>query len=234
MASQAFSGYTLLEVLGEGPRATVYKARDPRSGSWVAFKLFHAVECQNDGRLLRLVHPHIATVSEVGRSGAQAFCVAEYLSGGALKDHIRSMQSVGDSLPADQILTYAGQIADALKYAHDEGVSHGTLKTENVMFSEDGTLKLTDFGNPCPASADLEAFGKLLYETATGRLPFPGLPVQPIEAFRTDLPAAFTQLVHRVLDREREDSYKDFRSVLVDLQGVSAAEALTHVRTVVR
>jgi len=114
MAMQAIFGYKLVEVLGEGPRATVYKAEHPKSQSWVAVKLFHTLEIENAGKLLLLKHPHIATFFDAGRTSSQAFAVAEYLSGGTLKEHIRSMHAVGDAFPPDQILAYAEQIADAL------------------------------------------------------------------------------------------------------------------------
>src|SRR5689334_19054197 len=118
MAMQAISGYRVVEVLGEGPWATVYKARDPKSQSWVAVKLFHAGQIENAGKLLPLKHPHIASVFDIGQTDSQAFVVMEYLSGSTLKEHIRSMQSVGDTFPVDQILVYAEQIAGALMHAH--------------------------------------------------------------------------------------------------------------------
>src|SRR5262245_25448274 len=114
MAMQVVSGYKLLEVLGEGPRATVYKALDIKSRSLVALKLFHSPEIENAGDLPRLQHPHVATILDVGRSNLQVFAVSEFLPGGTLKDQIRSMHSVGDVLPADQVLAYAEEIAEAL------------------------------------------------------------------------------------------------------------------------
>src|SRR5262245_24860625 len=107
---QAISGYEIDEVLGEGPRGIVYKARDPKTGTRVALKLFHTLEIADAGSLLQLRHPNIATVFEVGRTDSQTFVVIEYLSGRALKDHIRSMQSVGDVFPPEQILDYAQKI----------------------------------------------------------------------------------------------------------------------------
>src|SRR5438132_1426280 len=229
MAMQAISGYRLVEVLGEGPRATVYKARDPGSRAWVAVKLFHASQIENAGNLLLLKHPHIATVFEVGQTNSQTFVVTEYLSGGTLKEHIRSMQSVGDAFPPDQILAYAEEIAHALMHAHDEGISHGNLKTENVMFDDDGTLKLTDFSATDGIAPDLEAFGKILYEMAAGRLPLAFATARPIEVLRNDLPAPFIQVLNRLIDHERQDRYTNVRSVVADLKTVAPSQTLTRV-----
>ena len=230
MAMQAISGYRLLEVLGEGPWATVYKARDPRSQSWVAVKLFHAGQIENAGKLLLLKHPHIATVFDVGQANSQTFAVIEYLSGGTLREHIRSMQSVGDAFPLDQILAYAEQIAGALMHAHDEGIAHGNLKTENVMFSDDGTLKLTDFSATDGITADLGAFGKILCEMAIGRSPLAIATARAIEVLRNDLPTAFIQVVNRLIDHERQDRYTDMRKVISDLKRIAPSQTLTRVR----
>ncbi len=236
MGIQTFSGYELLEVVGEGPRGTVYKALDPKSRRWVAVKLFHSPEIENARKLPELKHPHVAGICDGGRAGSQAFTVTEYLSGGTLKDHIRSLQSVGDAFPPDQILAYAEQIADALMYAHEQGICHGSLKAENVMFNEAGMLKLTDFSPRSDTSfereqqSDLDGLGNLLYELATGQAPFPALPIAPIEKFRNDLPALFIQLVSRLLDRELPDRHKDFRSLVADLKSISPLQMETRVR----
>jgi eukaryotic-like serine/threonine-protein kinase len=230
MGIQTFSGYELLEVLGEGPRGTVYKALDPRTRRCVALKLFHSLEIESAGSLPALNHPHIAHFLDDGRAESQPFTVTEYLPGGTLKDHIRSLQSVGDAFPSDQILAYAEQIAGALTYVHEQGINHGNLKAENVMFSETGVLKLTDFSPKSDTNADLSSFGHLLYELATGQPAFPGLARSPIEMFRDDLPAPFIQIVSRLLDRERPDRYGDFRSVAADLKSISALQMETRVR----
>src|SRR5262245_55844482 len=237
MAMGVISGYELVEILGEGPRATVYKARDPKSGGWVAVKIFHSLEFENPRKLVQLNHPHLATICDAGRAGSQSFAVTEDLPGGTLKDHIRSLQSVGDVFPADQILTYAGQIGSALKYAHEKGVSHGDVKAENIMFSEDGTIKLMDFSPETNANAqavedsDIEGFGKLLYQMATGQSLFSVVAVPPIEGFRNDLPAAFVHLVEGLLDRRRQDRHEVLCRALDNLKSASPPPAETLFRT---
>jgi serine/threonine protein kinase/TolB-like protein len=235
MAATAISGYELVELLAEGPRATVYKARDRRSGNCVALKLFHTETCQSAERLRALEHPYLARFCDMGRAESQSYIVWEYLPGGTLKDHIRSLKSVGDRLPADQILVFAVQIAEALTFAHGRGFAHDNVKSANVMFSENGTLKLTDFAGTAAASEaekarDLEAFGRLLYEMAAGEAPLPAVSAA-IELSRSDLPAAFQTIVTRILEREREDRYTDLESVLRDLK--SASLRSIHLRTTI-
>jgi eukaryotic-like serine/threonine-protein kinase len=231
MAAQVISGYELVETIGEGPRATVYKAWDPRAKCWVALKLFHITEIENANKLLLLKHPHIAMVFDVGQTDSQAFVVAEYLSGGSLKEHIRSMHSVGDVFPPEQIVMYAEQMALALLHAQQAGVVHDRLKTANVMFNEAGALKLTDFGAQSGASLQLQGFGKLLYEIATGEPPLVVAANPPIEAFRNDLPPEFTQLVSRLIDVERQDHCADLQDVITNLKPIFDFVSPTRIST---
>src|SRR5262249_49608339 len=180
-----------------------------------------------------LQHPHIAAMLHVGRTDSELFAVTEYLPGGTLKQHLLSMQSVGDAFPPDQILAYAGQIAEALTYAHGQGVTHGNLRSENVMFGDDGTLKVTDFNAGSDTSRDIEGFGRLLFEMATGRVPLPSMVSPAVAGFRRDMPSGFIQLVMRLLDKARTDHYKDLSSVLRDLKSASFVPPLTPLDTTV-
>src|SRR5262245_47166734 len=223
MAIGSISGYELLEVLGEGPHGVVYKARELKTSRLVGLKVFHS-EARDLTAFFQLKHPHLAPFCDAGWVESQSFAVTEYLAGGALKDHIRSMQTVGDVFPPEQILAYAAEIGEALVYAHCQDLAHGDVKSENVMFSEDGVLKLMDFSPEPRVSVeadqerDLLDFGALLYELATGKLPFPGIKAAPISQVRKDVPVAFSDMVSRVLDRDRQDHYKNVCAVLADLK----------------
>src|SRR5262249_39744920 len=110
-------------------------------------------------------------------------------------------------------------------------------KAENVMFSEDGSLKLTDISIETQADSeptmmpDLEAFGRLLHEIATGQSPLSAIAPPSIEVFRQDLPPAFIKLVARLLKHDQTNSYRDFRSVLADLDSASVLETTRLVAT---
>jgi eukaryotic-like serine/threonine-protein kinase len=217
VAMHVMSGYELVEVLGQGPNATVYKAREIGSQTWVALKVFDNAELAGSEKLLLLKHPNIACIHNVAPAAEPPFLVSEYLAGGDLKQHIRSMNAVGDSLPFDQIRGYAVQIAAALRHAHESGLTHGDLKAENVMFSEDGSLKLTDFRGLADRQADLHSFAGLLYEMTTGRMPPQVRAVATADTLRRDIPAPFSALIERLLDDERFDPSMDFLRVLDEL-----------------
>jgi serine/threonine protein kinase/Tfp pilus assembly protein PilF len=211
------SGYELVEVLGQGPNGTVYKARELGSGTWVALKVFDNTRLATSENLPRLHHPNIARIYSLAPAAEPPFLISEYLAGGDLKQHIRSLNAVGGTLPFDQIRGYAVQIAAALRHAHESGLAHGNLKTENVMFNEDGHLKLTDFRGLADRHADLQAFAGLLYEMATGRMPPQVRSIAASETRRSDIPAPFAALIERLLDEERLDPSMDFPQVLNEL-----------------
>jgi serine/threonine protein kinase len=124
------------------------------------------------------------------------------------------------------------QVGEALLHAHQLGVYHRDLKTENVMFNESGVLKLTDFAPGGPANpalseeTDIHGFGLLLYELAGGRPPVELSP-SAIENFRADLPAEFKHILGRSLQRDRPDCYRQLESLVQDLRWVTGAAAAT-------
>src|SRR5262245_20169130 len=221
---QTIPGYELLEILGTGPHGIVYKSRHTTKG-WVALKIVDAVEAGDFRRVLTLNHPHLATIHDIGHVDSQTFVVTEFLGGGTLKAHMDSLRSAGSVVPSDQILTYATQISEALMYMHSQNVVHGSLKSENIMFSEDRTLKVTDFGRHAlplreGLHSDLVGFGNLLYELTTGRVPSQDA-TAPVDQFRKDVPPMFTRILSRILNPEQPDGYNDMRGVVADLRSIS-------------
>jgi hypothetical protein len=129
----------------------VYRARDSRLGREVALKVLSAELSGNPERLRRfeqearaasaLNHPNIVVVYDVGRSESASYIAMELVPGRSLRDLM-----VPGPVPTKRILPLATQIAEGLARAHAAGIVHRDLKPENVMVSEDGFVKIVDFG----------------------------------------------------------------------------------------
>ena len=143
--------YTIRRRIGSGGMAIVYEAEHVRLGRRVALKVMHT-SFQDDAefqeRFLReakivaqLEHPHIVTVFDFDEQDGQPYLVMSYISGHTLKWHMRKR-----ALNLQEIATYSDAIADALTYAHNQGVLHRDVKPGNVIIDDNGTPYLTDFG----------------------------------------------------------------------------------------
>ena len=155
MALQSIGKYELLEELGRGGFAVVYKARDTTLDRVVALKVLHPHWVADPGFSERfrqearaaanLRHANIVTVYEAGEADGQLFIAMEYLPGRTLHD---SMEAEG-ALSLDATLPILAQIADALDYAHGQGVIHRDVKPHNVMVEQTARgphATLMDFG----------------------------------------------------------------------------------------
>jgi Tol biopolymer transport system component len=142
--------YEVIAKVGEGGMGEVYRARDTRLDRTVAIKVLpqqiaggaeFRERFEREARAIsQLNHPHICTLYDIGREGANHFLVLEYLEGETLADRLRK-----GPLNVDQAITYAIQIAAALDAAHRRGILHRDLKPGNVMVTAAGA-KLLDFG----------------------------------------------------------------------------------------
>ncbi len=143
--------YRIEEKIGEGGMGVVYRARDERLKRYVAIKTLPPELVTNPERKKRFVqearaasalsHPNIITIHDVPSDGGNDFIVMEYLAGQTLDRKIGPKgMKVGD------LLKYAVQIADALAAAHAAGIVHRDLKPGNILVSEDGRVKVLDFG----------------------------------------------------------------------------------------
>jgi serine/threonine-protein kinase len=142
--------YTLERPLGRGGMATVYLARDLRHRRPVALKVLHPELAFALGaeRFLReiemaanLSHPHILPLFDSGEVGGLLYYVMPYVDGESLRDRLRRETQ----LPVDSTLQIAREVADALAYAHRQGVIHRDIKPENILLSG-GHALVADFG----------------------------------------------------------------------------------------
>jgi Tol biopolymer transport system component len=144
--------YQVLEELGRGGMAVVYKAYQPALERYVAIKVLpqqFTFDQEFVDRFLRearaaarLSHPHIVTIHDVGQADDTYFIVMEYLEGPSLADLIRER---GALLP-QQVARIVAQVASALDYAHGLGFVHRDVKPTNILLDARGAAQLTDFG----------------------------------------------------------------------------------------
>src|SRR5882762_140587 len=154
------SRFKLIEPIGEGGMSTVYKAIDLRkvearaTETHVAVKLLTiplsdfteslAVLQGEAHKLQTLPHPNIVRVIDCDRDGRIVFMTMEYLSGESLKRTLATAEHKG--LAAKDALHIVGCIAGGLEFAHRNGIVHGDLKPGNVLVTENGDVKIIDFG----------------------------------------------------------------------------------------
>jgi eukaryotic-like serine/threonine-protein kinase len=151
MIGQTLAHYRILEKLGEGGMGVVYKARDTHLDRFVAIKVLPPGKVLDPERKRRFVqeakaasalnHPNIITIHDIASESGRDFIVMECVEGKTLD------QLIGrKGLKLGEALGYAAQIADGLAKAHAAGIVHRDLKPSNVMVSEDGLVKILDFG----------------------------------------------------------------------------------------
>ncbi len=146
-----FGEYELLEQLGSGGMGVVYKARQSKLKRIVALKLIKAGELANPQDLqrfqaeaqaaARLSHPGIVPVHEVGVFQGQHFYTMDYVAGANLSQLHRD-----EPVPSRRAAELIQQLAEAIDYAHQQGVVHRDLKPANILLTAEGTPRITDFG----------------------------------------------------------------------------------------
>ena len=135
-AGERLGPYEIVSQIGAGGMGEVYLAKDTRLGREVAVKISNQQFTERFEREARAIaslnHPNICGLFDVGPN----FLVMEYVEGEAPKG----------PLPLDEVLRIARQIADALSEAHEKGITHRDLKPANIMVTDEGSVKLLDFG----------------------------------------------------------------------------------------
>ncbi len=143
--------YEILGPVGAGGMGEVYRARDTRLGREVAIKVLPAGLSSDPERLKRferdaraassLNHPNIVTIHDIGLEGGVSYIAMELVQG----EPLRALLMEG-RLPVKRLLQLGTQVAEGLAKAHAAGIVHRDLKPENVMVTEDGHVKILDFG----------------------------------------------------------------------------------------
>ncbi|MBX6313097.1 MAG: serine/threonine protein kinase [Isosphaeraceae bacterium] len=204
MIGAILNGRFLLEMeLGRGGMGAVYRARDQILQRTVAIKVLKEISGDEVGKklrleaqiLARLVHDHVVRLYDFGEDRGISYFIMEEVDG-------TSFQKRWRKLPLPERLRILAQVAEALDYAHHQGVIHRDVKPANILLTSSDQAKLSDFGlsmlvgevqetglvrgtpqymspeqaqgHPLDHRADLYALGVILYECATGSPPFQG------------------------------------------------------------
>jgi serine/threonine protein kinase len=153
LIGQSLGRYHILEQIGEGGMATVYKAYDTHLEREVAVKVIRTERLTSDARtknlkrfereakaLAKLTHPNIVSITDYGEFNGRPYLVMPYIPGGTLK------RLLGKPIPWKEAARFLIPLARALQFAHQQRIIHRDIKPSNILVTPSGEAMLTDFG----------------------------------------------------------------------------------------
>src|SRR3990172_4808251 len=267
--------YRIVERLGRGGMAEVYKALQTNLERYVAIKLMHPFLADDQGFAARfereaksvaaLHHPNIVQVYDFAPEADAPYMVMEFIEGATLKTRLESLARHGQPLPLKAALKIVREVGHALAYAHKRNMIHRDVKPANVMVDASGRVILTDFGiakiltGPSytasgatigtPAymapeqglgqagdhRSDIYSLGAMLYQLATGELPFDAdtpmavmlkhinEQMPPPRSVNPDLPEGVERIIVKSMAKSPGDRYQSVDEMLADMEKVGAA-----------
>lgn len=263
--------YEIMEKIGGGGMAIVYKAKCNLLNRYVAVKILRT-EFTNDRDLINkfkgesqaaasLSHPNIVNIYDVGESEDIYYIVMEYVKGKTLKELIKEE----GPMTSDSIIDYTKQIAYALQHAHQNHIIHRDIKPHNILVTGDNRAKVTDFGIAVAATSstitnagsvigsvhyfspeqarggytdeksDLYSLGIVMYEMATGRVPFEGespiavalkhiqeKPAAP-SVINPSVSKALEDIILKLMNKEQASRYQNAAALIEDLNKLKSS-----------
>lgn len=231
--------FALLDVIKDESRGSVLLYEDRTNNSLMVIKKrpSKSLGYEEAKILTSLSHKNIANILGTSKNKSAFIVVMEYLSGGSLKDRLVQPYQMND------FLTLGKQICEGLAFAHKNSVIHGDLRPSNILFTNSGDAKITDFGldehyvppkgkinwyNPTGESksvrGDILAAGVIFYQMLTGSEPEwldDSLSFPP--SFDA-LPIELQAILIRMVSKDRKNRYRSFVEVLADMDNFMAAD----------
>ncbi len=255
LSRTAIPGYVISGELGHTPLMTVHKALQVSHQRIVALKVIPTVPRlaadyrQTLERTMRIAHPNIARIHEVGMHGNALYFAEELLSGGSIR---RQIDTPIEPRRAARIIE---SLSRAMDVAHEHGIPHGGLRPSIVLLSAEGEPKITDFGLPAPMptytapedldipkrtpAGDIYALGAILYHLMAGQPPFRGDTSDELKRqissadvvtptrLQPDIPPALEEICFRCLQKSPTARYSSAGALAEDLQRFSEGGGLS-------